>query len=84
LPAFSTKLLPRRRAPAVADHQTLEVGHIDILFREIRGACSLLICAAENETHQLDAEGMYFVGERHPGTHHHDSGMAQAEAGGWR
>ena len=45
----------------MADHQTLEVGDIDILFREIRGACSLLICAAENETHQLDAEGMYFV-----------------------
>ena len=30
-------------------------------FREIRAACGLLICAAENTTHQLLPDGMYFV-----------------------
>jgi hypothetical protein len=32
-----------------------------LAFQGIRGACNLLICAAENGAHQLDVEAYYFV-----------------------
>ena len=32
-----------------------------LAFQAIRGACNLLICAAENDAHQLDTEAFYFV-----------------------
>jgi hypothetical protein len=32
-----------------------------LAFQGIRGACNLLICAAENTVHQLDLEAYYFV-----------------------
>jgi hypothetical protein len=36
-------------------------GQAVLAFQAIRGACNLLICAAENDAHQLDTEAFYFV-----------------------